>query len=43
MLAHELLFTSQRVHPAVLQREGYRFQHADLEAALRSVLDSPGD
>jgi len=38
-LAEALLFTSARVHPDALLASGYRFQHAELPDALRSVLD----
>jgi uncharacterized protein (TIGR01777 family) len=38
-LAHDLLLTSLRVMPDVLEREGYAFQHRDVTAALRGVLD----
>ena len=37
-LAHELLFTSLRVLPEVLDREGYPFAHRDVTSALRGVL-----
>lgn len=37
-LAENLLFTSQRVEPAVALDAGYDFQHPTLEAALRGVL-----
>jgi uncharacterized protein (TIGR01777 family) len=37
-LAQELLFSSQRVVPAVLEAEGFAFGHPHLEGALRSVL-----
>jgi uncharacterized protein len=37
-LAHELLFASQRVAPAVLEAEGFPFQHRELEDGLRHVL-----
>jgi len=37
-LTRELLCTSQRVRPAVLESEGFEFQHPDLEPALRSIL-----
>ena len=37
-LADNLLFRGQKVLPTVLQRDGYEFQHPDLDAALRSVL-----
>lgn len=36
--AEALLFDGQRVVPGALLADGYRFQHADLEPALRSVL-----
>ncbi len=38
-LAQELLFTSQRVVPGVLEGAGFRWEHPDLEGALRSLLD----
>jgi len=37
-LADALLFTGQRVLPAVLQASGYEFQHPTLDVALRAVL-----
>jgi hypothetical protein len=37
-MAEALLLASQRVLPDVLQRAGYKFQHAELETALRAVL-----
>jgi hypothetical protein len=37
-MAEALLLSSQRVIPARLQEQGYRFQHPTLEAALRAVL-----
>jgi len=37
-LAHELLFTSVRAEPHVLDAAGYRFAHPELEGALRAVL-----
>ena len=37
-LADALLYTGQRVLPTVLQRSGYQFRHATLEAALRDLL-----
>ena len=37
-LADALLFTGQRVVPNALQRDGYVFTHASLEAALRGIL-----
>ena len=40
-LAENLLFTGQRVLPAVLGRSGYPFRHTTLEVALRDVLDRP--
>jgi uncharacterized protein len=39
-LADELLFTSQRVLPAVLTAAGYPFAHPDLHTALRALLGS---
>ena len=36
--ADALLYTGQRVLPRVLEADGYRFAHAELEAALRAVL-----
>ena len=40
-LADSLLFTSQRVLPAVLEAEGFPFEHPALEVALRALLDRP--
>lgn len=40
-LADALLFTSQRVVPAVLTEQAFPFSHPTLEAALRSLLDRP--
>jgi NAD dependent epimerase/dehydratase family enzyme len=37
-LAENLLFTGQRVVPAVLQGAGYQFAHPELESALRAIL-----
>lgn len=37
-LADALLFTGQRVTPTALERDGFVFTHATLEAALRSLL-----
>lgn len=37
-LADNLLFTGQKVLPAVLEQSGYGFLHPDLESALRAVL-----
>ena len=35
------VLASQRVTPAQAQATGYQFHHADLEAALRDILDKP--
>ncbi len=37
-MAEALLLSSQRVIPARLQEQGYRFLHPELETALRAVL-----
>jgi len=37
-LAEALLFTGQRVLPRVLLADGFSFEHADLETALRAIL-----
>jgi uncharacterized protein (TIGR01777 family) len=37
-LADSLLFTGQRVLPAVLEADGYQFAHPTLEVALRALL-----
>ena len=37
-LADALLFTGQKVLPTVLERDGFRFAHHDLESALRALL-----
>jgi hypothetical protein len=37
-LADALLFTGQRVLPAVLQQSGYHFQHARLDDAFAALL-----
>ncbi|MFN3255051.1 MAG: TIGR01777 family oxidoreductase [Ilumatobacter sp.] len=37
-LADNLLFSGQKVLPTVLQRDGFEFQHPDLETALRAEL-----
>lgn len=37
-LAEQLLFSSQRVEPAVLTAAGYEFQHPDIASALRAVV-----
>ena len=39
-LAHDLLFTSLRVEPRVLEGAGYAFRHRDVTSALRTVLGS---
>ncbi len=38
-LAESLLFTGQRVYPTVLVESGFRFEHEELESALRAVLN----
>ncbi len=40
-LANALLFTGQRVLPAVLSSSGYTFQHPTLDVALRALLGRP--
>jgi uncharacterized protein (TIGR01777 family) len=40
-LADALLFDGQRVMPDVLTDGGFEFLHADLDAALRAVLERP--
>lgn len=40
-LADELLFSTARVHPAATESSGYSFQHPNLEAALRHILNQP--
>jgi uncharacterized protein (TIGR01777 family) len=37
-LADELILTSQRVHPGVLERVGFSFTHPDLDSALSYAL-----
>jgi len=37
-LAHELLFAGQRVHPTVLEANGFVFEHQDIDTALRHLL-----
>jgi len=37
-LAEALLFTSAKVLPAKLEETGFRFEHSDIETALRGVL-----
>ena len=37
-MGQELLLTSERVMPAKLSTAGYKFQHPDLEDALRAAL-----
>jgi uncharacterized protein (TIGR01777 family) len=42
-LAHDLLLTSHRLHPAALEAAGYPFRHRDVTTALRAVLGgTPG-
>jgi hypothetical protein len=38
-MADALLLSSQRVLPKKLESLGYRFQHSDLSAALKHVLN----
>jgi uncharacterized protein (TIGR01777 family) len=38
-MASELLLSSQRVQPAVLERSGYQWRHRTLEPALRALLE----
>jgi hypothetical protein len=40
-LAEALLFTGQRVVPTALLADGFTFEHADLESALRALLQRP--
>jgi hypothetical protein len=40
-LVFNLLLSGQRVLPRRLQESGYRFEHEELEPALRDVLDKP--
>jgi uncharacterized protein (TIGR01777 family) len=37
-LADALLYTGQRVEPAALERDGFRFAHPELDGALRAML-----
>ena len=37
-MADALLLSSQRVEPAVLERNGYAFQYRDLSSALKAIL-----
>lgn len=37
-LADALLYTGQRVEPAALERDGFRFSHPELDGALRAML-----
>jgi uncharacterized protein (TIGR01777 family) len=37
-LADALLYTGQRVEPAALERDGFRFTHPELDGALRAML-----
>ena len=39
--AQEMVLTGQRLEPAALERSGFRWQHPELESALRAVLDRP--
>ena len=41
-LVQSLLYDSHRVLPVRLVESGYRFDHPDLEGALRPLLDRPG-
>ncbi len=38
-LAQALLFDGQRVQPVALESDGFAFEHVELTAALRHVLD----
>jgi len=40
-LAQELLFTSQRIRPEVLEGASFPFAHPDLDTALRALLGKP--
>ena len=40
-MARSLLFGGQRVDPAMLRADGYKFRHAHLEEALRALLGRP--
>jgi len=40
-LTEEMIFADQRVVPRVAQETGYRFEYADLGAAIRKVLARP--
>jgi uncharacterized protein len=42
-MADEMLFMSQRVHPEVLRRAGYRHHHPDIDSALDAVLHDPAE
>lgn len=42
-MADATILSSIRVRAAVLEDEGYRFRHADLETALRYLLGRPAD
>lgn len=42
-LVDQVILSGQRVLPAVLVGSGFGFRHADLEEALRAVLDRPAD
>ena len=39
--AQEMVLIGQRLEPAALERSGFRWEHPDLEGALRAVLDRP--
>ncbi len=38
-LTEEVILAGQRVLPTVAEASGYRFEYADVEAALRAVLE----
>jgi NAD dependent epimerase/dehydratase family enzyme len=42
-MADATILSSIRVRAAVLDREGYRFRHPDLETALRYLLGRSGE
>jgi uncharacterized protein (TIGR01777 family) len=42
-MADATILSSIRVHPAALERDGYRFRHPDLETALRYLLGRPAE
>lgn len=39
-MAEEMVFYSQRVHPAALESAGYEFRHPDIDAALAAILSA---